>query len=173
MRKETIMSEERKKVLAMLAEGKISAEDAERLLEKLGEEDAGRGRGHRHGRGWRGHRRRKHLHIGEEALPEGDTADSGNGGGSSDLSGMPKYLRVEVHSKDDDHVSVRVPLRLIRTGVKLTTMLPSETSAKLAEKGIDLSQLGKLQGKELEEALRELKVDVDSANGDTVRVFCE
>jgi len=167
------MSEERKKVLAMLAEGKISPDDAERLLEKLGEGDGGRGQGHRHGGGWRGHRRRKHLHIGEEALADGDTADSDEGSGSRDASGMPKYLRVEVHSKDDDHVSVRVPLRLIRTGVKLTTMLPSATSAKLAEKGIDLSQLGKLEGEELEEALRELKVDVDSANGDTVRVFCE
>lgn len=165
------MSEERKKILSMLADGKISPDDAERLLEKLGEEGAGRG--HRHGGGWRGHRRRKHLHIGEEALPEGDSAASGSGNGSAEPAGMPKYLRVEVHSKDDDHVSVRVPLRLIRTGVKLTTMLPSETSAKLAEKGIDLSQLGKLEGEDLVEALRELKVDVDSAGGDTVRVFCE
>lgn len=167
------MSEERKKILAMLAEGKISADDAERLLEKLGEGDTGRGQDHRHGGGWRGHRRRKHLHIGQEALAGGDTTDADEGGGSKDASGMPKYLRVEIHSKDDDHVSVRVPLRLIRTGVKLSTMLPSETSSKLAERGIDLSQLGNLEGEELEEALRELKVDVVSANGDTVRVFCE
>ena len=66
-----------------------------------------------------------------------------------------------------------VPARLIRTGVKLTTMLPSETNAKLASKGIDLSELGKLEGEELVDALRELTVDVDSSDGDTVRVFCE
>jgi hypothetical protein len=168
-------SEERKQVLAMLAEGKITADEAERLLNKLGEGEGGQQGNQHHRRRWGGHRRRKHLHIGEAALPDGaavdsdaesDTAENGPGKGL-------KYLRVEIHSKDDDHISVRVPLRLIRTGVKLTTMLPSETSAKLAEKGIDLSELGKLEGDDLVEALRDLKVDVDSANGDTVRVFCE
>lgn len=164
------MSEERKKILAMLAEGKITADDAERLLDKLGEGAGHRGWGHRH-RG-RGHRRLKHLHIGASALPEGDTEDVAGGNGETP-PGTPKYLRVEVQSKDGDEVNIRVPLRLIRTGVKLTTMLPSETSAKLADKGIDLSELGKLEGEELVDALRELKVDVDSADGDTVRVFCE
>jgi hypothetical protein len=140
------MSEERKQVLAMLAEGKITADEA----------------------------RRKRLHIGAAALPDGDAvATSDDGEEAENSTGAPKYLRVEIHSKDDDQVSVRVPLRLIRTGVKLTTMLPSETNAKLAAKGIDLSELGKLEGEELVDALRELKVDVDSADGDTVRVFCE
>ena len=78
-----------------------------------------------------------------------------------------------VNSTDGDQVNVRVPLRLIRTGVKLTTTLPSETNGKLAKKGIDLSEPGKLEGEDLVDALRELAVDVDSANGDTVRVFCE
>ena len=151
------MSEERKQVLAMLAEGKITTEEAERLLEKLGDGDANQGRGHR---------RPKRLHIGAAALPDG-------GDDKETPTGAPKYLRVEVDSKNGDQVRVRVPLRLIRTGVKLTTMLPTETNAKLAEKGIDLGELGKLEGEELVDALRELKVDVDSANGDTVRVFCE
>jgi hypothetical protein len=176
------MSEERKKVLAMLAEGKITAEEADRLLDKLGRGDGDQGRGHRlfggrHRGGGHGQRRRKHLHIGAAALPNGSDADDVDDDVAADEAHAAgralRYLRVEVHSKDDDHVSVRVPLSLIRTGVKLTTMLPSETSAKLAEKGIDLSELGKLEGDDLVEALRDLKVDVDSANGDTVRVFCE
>jgi SHOCT-like domain len=171
------MSEERKKVLAMLAEGKITAEEAERLLDKLGQSGEEGERGHRHRWGMRGHRRRKHLHIGAAALPNGgtDTDDDDDSAGDepSDSAKPLKYLRVEIHSNGDDHVSVRVPLRLIRTGVKLTTMLPSETSAKLADKGIDLTELGKLEGDELVDALRDLKVDVDSADGDTVRVFCE
>lgn len=171
------MSEERKKVLAMLAEGKITAEEADRLLDKLAEGASDPGRGHRRHR-WGGHRRRKHLHIGAAALACGPgDADADAGADSDDTetgSGKPlKYLRVEIHSNDNDHVSVRVPLGLIRTGVKLTTMLPSDTSAKLAEKGIDLSELGKLEGDDLVEALRDLKVDVDSSDGDTVRVFCE
>jgi len=39
--------------------------------------------------------------------------------------------------------------------------------------GFDLSQLSKLDGDELIEALGDLQVDVDSANGDKVRVFTE
>jgi hypothetical protein len=165
------MSEERKKVLAMLAEGKITADEAERLLQKLGEGDAGEG-GHRH-HGGRRHRRFKRLHFGPEALPKDDTEAAAADKTAEFPAGFPKYLRVEINSSDDDRVSVRVPLRLIRTGIKLTTMLPSETSAKLAAKGIDLSELGKLEGEDLVDALRDLKVNVDSANGDTVRVFCE
>lgn len=168
------MSEERKQVLAMLAEGKITPDEAERLLDKLGESDANRGHGRRHhGRGHR-HRRLKRLNIGSSALPDGDAVDTEDGPDESENpTPAPKYLRVELRSKDRDQVSVRVPLRLIRTGVKLTTLLPTETNAKLADKGIDLSKLGTLEGEELIDALRELKVDVDSADGDTVRVFCE
>jgi hypothetical protein len=140
------MSEERKKVLTMLAEGTITAEEAERLLQKLA------------------------------ASEDGDSSGAsarGNSESPRGSKGAPKDLRVEIHSGDGDQISVRVPLRLIRTGIKLTTMLPSETNAKLADKGIDLSELGKLEGEELITALRELTVNVDSADGDTVRVFCE
>ncbi len=64
-------------------------------------------------------------------------------------------------------------MALIRTGLKLTTMLPPEANRKIAEQGIDLSQLSELHGEELIDALRELKVDVDAADGDTVRIYCE
>ncbi len=62
-------------------------------------------------------------------------------------------------------MNIRVPLKLIKTGIKLSTVLPSETNAKLADKGIDLSNLGDLQGEELIEALRDLQVDVDADDG--------
>jgi hypothetical protein len=52
-------------------------------------------------------------------------------------------------------------------------MLPNEAREKLDEKGIDLSGFSSMEGEELIEALRELTVDVDSADGDVVRVFCE
>ncbi len=58
-----------------------------------------------------------------------------------------------------------MPLKLIKTGIKLSTVLPSETNAKLADKGIDLSNLGDLQGEELIEALRDLQVDLDADDG--------
>ena len=85
----------------------------------------------------------------------------------------PKYLRVLVNSEDGDKVNVRVPITLVRTGLLLTTLIPVAANEELRKQGIDLSGLGGLNGDELIEALRELNVDVDSANGDTVRVFCE
>lgn len=38
---------------------------------------------------------------------------------------------------------------------------------------MDLGSLSGLEGEELIEALRDLRVDVDSGKGDTVRIFCE
>jgi len=135
------MSEERKKILEMLAQGKITADDAERLLDKLaaGESD--------------------HTSQSASAAREPDA--------------KPKYLRVYVDSADGDKVNIRVPLALIRTGIKLTAVLPDHATEKLGEKGVDLSKLSDLDQDELYEALRELQVDVDSEDGDTVRVFCE
>ncbi len=142
------MSRETKKVLEMLAEGKITNEDAERLLDRLGVSGAGR-------------------EVGTEASDS--EAASRNGGSRS----QPKYLRVVVDSSDGDKVNIRVPLALVRTGIKLSTMMPEKASAKLSERGIDLSHLSELEGEELNEALRDLQVDVESGDGDTVRIFCE
>jgi len=73
----------------------------------------------------------------------------------------------------DDQVNIRVPIQLIRTGIKLTTLMPSNASEHLSEHGIDLSQFNSLDGEELIEALRDLHVEVESGDGETVRVFCE
>jgi hypothetical protein len=82
-----------------------------------------------------------------------------------------KYLRVVVDGKDK--ANLRVPIALIRTGIKLTALMPLSASEHLSEHGIDLSQFNNLDGDELMEALRDLRVDVDSGDGDIVRVFCE
>jgi len=68
---------------------------------------------------------------------------------------------------------IKVPLGILRAGMKLAAVLPPEAEAKLNEKGIDLSRLNELKGDELDEVLRELNVDVDSSNGDTVKIFCD
>lgn len=144
------MDSERKKVLDMVAEGKVSADDAERLLGKLDGSSAGDAPG------------------AGAAAGAGGAADGADGPGAG---GAPlKYLRVLVDSADGDKVNIRVPLGLLRTGVSLATLLPSAAGEKLSDHGIDLSHLA---GDSLVEELRELTVDVDSAKGDTVRVFCE
>ena len=136
------MSTERKQVLEMLAEGKISAADADRLLDKV-------------------------ASSGRQA-----ESDARNVAGEAKGS-TPKFLRIEVDANDGDRVNIRVPMFLVRTGIKLSTMLPSKVSRKLTENGIDLSQLSGLDGDELVQALRELTVDIHSNDGDKVRVFCE
>ncbi len=86
---------------------------------------------------------------------------------------IPKYLRVMVDSANGDKVNVRVPMSLLKTGIKLSALLPGNAAEKMSSHGFDLSQLSKLDGDELIEALSDLTVDVDSADGDKVRVFTE
>ncbi len=134
------MDTEQRKVLDMLAEGKIAAADAERLLSKL---------------------------VGSaEGVTTETPADA------TDSSPL-KYLRVVIDSKGGDKVNVRVPLGLLRTGIKLSTMIPSVAGEKLKASGVDLSHLANLSGDELIEELRDLKIEVDSTGGDKVRIFCE
>lgn len=88
-------------------------------------------------------------------------------------SDILKYLRITVDSVKGDKVNVRIPLALIRAGMKLTALFPKDVSEQMEEKGIDLSALAMLESDELVEALKELEVNIDSADGDSVRVYCE
>ena len=45
--------------------------------------------------------------------------------------------------------------------------------AKLREQGVDLSSLGDLNDRELDNHLRDLNVDVHGSDGERVRVYCE
>lgn len=132
------MSNERAKILQMVADGTITPEDAEKLMSRLDSPGTG------------------------EAATAVGTADR-----------RPlKYLRVVVDGGDDT-INIRVPIQLIRTGIKLTTLMPSNASEQLSDHGIDLSQFNSLDGEELMEALRELHLEVDSGDGEHIRVFCE
>jgi len=137
------MSEERKKILEMLAAGKISVDEAERLLSALGGADA------------------------EAGAPQAATAGRG-----------PKFLRVEVRD-GDDNVDVRVPLALIRAGMKFQSLIPEHAKVKIGEKldekGIQLD-LGKLKSGDIEDlvaALSDLSVNVGANGGEKVKVYCE
>jgi hypothetical protein len=97
-----------------------------------------------------------------------------------------KYLRVTVlpdaeheHSGSVDRVNVRVPMSLIRAGIKLTSLIPPEARDKvngaLRDKGIDFDvrNVKPEEIEELIEALSDLEVDVVSAKGEKVKVFVE
>jgi hypothetical protein len=137
------MNEERKKVLEMLAEGKISADEAERLLETLGSQATDKSP--------------------QTALTKA-------------LNNLPKYLFVKVDSVDGDKVNIRVPLKLIKAGIKLQALLPQDAqvkvNAKLNEKGINLDDFKAENFKDILDALSEFELNVDEKNGDKVRIYC-
>lgn len=147
------MNEHRHQILQMLSEGKISADEAERLLAAI-ETSSGR------------------------STPESATA----------AKVPPKFLRVQVDSEDNHghdgptKVNVRVPMQLLRAGVKLAYLIPSGALQKanraMHQQGIpvDLTQIKPENIEELVEQLSDLSVDVDQKEGNgkvKVRVFCE
>ncbi|BCY12076.1 DUF2089 domain-containing protein [Actinoplanes sp. L3-i22] len=140
------MNEQRKDILDMLAEGKITADEAEQLIAAL-----------------------------DRSRPANAT--------SSDVrpAAAPKYLRVEVDTMEGGEpgrVNVRVPLQLLRAGVRLAALIPPQALGKaneeLSKNGIpfDLTQLKPEQLEELVEHLGEMTVEVDQPDA-KVRVFCD
>ena len=140
------MNEQRKDILDMLAEGKITAEEAEQLIAAL-------------------ERDRVPAGAGSDARPKGKA----------------KYLRVVVDTTEGGEpgrVNVRVPMQLLRAGVRLAALIPpkalDQANAELSRSGVpfDLTQLKPEQLEDLVEHLDELTVEVDQPDA-KVRVFCE
>jgi hypothetical protein len=137
------MSEEKRKILEMLADNKISVDEAERLLAAVSE------------------------------TPQETGAVPGTKG--------PKYLRVLVEpapgNKEGDRVNVRVPLNLVRAGLKFASFIPPQVqekvNAELKEKGVpfDLSRFDPRDVEALLVHLNDLTVEVEGK--ENVRVFCE
>ncbi len=94
-----------------------------------------------------------------------------------------KYLRVLVEEGKNENaakVNVRIPLALIRAGVRLAALLPhgvyDQVNKALKENAgvdFDVSQLKPEDFDELVLHLNELSVDVEGNRGEKARVFCE
>jgi hypothetical protein len=140
------MSEEKRKILEMLADKKISVDDAEKLLAAVS-----------------------------------DRAGEGTGAGGAAGKPGPKYLRVLVepapNNPEGDRVNVRVPLNLVRAGLKFASFIPAQAQEKInremKEKGVpfDLSHFNTQDIEELLVHLNDLTVEVEGK--EKVRVFCE
>jgi hypothetical protein len=137
------MSVETRKVLEMLAAGKITSDDAERLLDKLA------------------------------AVKEPTESGTTENQESASATKARKYLRIVVDNGEGKDVNMRVPLSFVRTGVGLIGVLPPRVAQKLTDQGFNLDALSGLRGDKLNEALNELCVDIDSNDGKHVRIFCE
>jgi hypothetical protein len=99
------MSEERRRILEMLSAGKITTEEADRLLVALGSPQI------------------------SGSVTSSDSA----------VKAPPKYLRVLVEDRSkhdgDGHtqVNIRVPMQLLRAGVKLAGLIPAQSQVRVNE----------------------------------------
>lgn len=145
------MSQERDRILDLLATGRITSEEAGRLL------DAVDPRGGQAG-------------AGGEAATESAQA-------RTVTLPLPKFLYVKVISTTGNNVNVKVPLSLVKAGLKLKALIPPQAMEQIdktmAEKGMsfDLKNLKPEDVEELLQSLREMEINVDAANGDNVRVY--
>lgn len=93
----------------------------------------------------------------------------------------PRYLRIMVEpspkSENKDRVNVRVPIKLIRAGLKLASFIPNdargEINKALHEKGIE-KDLTNIKPEDIDEIITQINdFTVDIEGKETVKVFCE
>ena len=151
------MNDESRRILEMLAQGKVTVDEADQLLRAVGET--------------------KEQAPGPSAAPEEPRTGE---------QAKPRFLRITVHKdatpeKREKNVTIRIPLSLVRGGMRLPSMVPGITekiSERLREKGINID-LTKLDPEKLEELLKDLGemiVDVDKGGDkrkEQVRIICE
>ena len=143
------MNEQRRQILQMLAEGKITADDAERLMDALEREQPPS----LPGAAPRPKPRPRYLRV------EVNSEDNAEG-------------------DRPNRVNVQIPLQLLRAGVRLTSLIPPQALARvnteLNRSGvpIDLNEFRPQHLEELIEQLDDVTVDVDGPDG-KVQVFCE
>lgn len=142
------MDQDRRTILQMLAEGKISADEAERLIAAM-----------------------------ERGAPQPAAAQP------EPRRSPARYLRVVVDSNEPGEdgptkVNIKVPMQLLRAGVRLSSVIPAQArdkvNAAMAQQGValDLNQLKPENLEALVEQLGDLTVDVDQERT-KVRIFCE
>ena len=96
----------------------------------------------------------------------------------------PKYLRVIVDANEKDegpvHINVRVPIMLLRAGVRLASLMPPSAQSRVNEElrkngvSIDISQIKPENLNELIDHLSDFTVDIDQPQeGVKVKVFAE
>ena len=147
------MTENRRRILDMLAEGKITADEAERLL---------------------------------TTVDQPETGGTGFAAAGTTPNDERKFLRVVVEPNADagpeveqHRVNIRVPMALIRAGVKLTSLIPSNATTKINEElhksgvDFDVSTIKPENLDELVDAMKDLEIDVEGGREGKVKVYLE
>ncbi len=97
----------------------------------------------------------------------------------------PKFLRVIIDStnewkKSPVHINVRVPVALLRAGVRLASFIPTNAQERVNEElrkngmNFDISQIKPENLNELIDQLQDVSIDIDSKQEDvTIKIFAE
>ncbi len=134
------MQEQSKKILDMLAEGKITVDEAAKLLDAL-----------------------------KEAEKPIDAPPA-----LAVMKPKPQWLIINIIEGGQMKMEMRIPLKLIRAGVKLGAMMPPEVLKKMGEQNVpfDLNNIKPENIEELIDGLGEMTINmVDGSDG--VRMYCE
>ncbi len=142
------MTDDARRVLELLSSGKVTVDEADELLKAIGAAPAGA----------------------TDRLP------------SSAEKPLARFLRMSVVKATGDgsagrQVNIRVPLSLVRGGMRLGAMIPGYGEAiteRLRQLGVDLdpSRLGTAELGAVLRELGELTIDVDGGRAQ-VRITCE
>jgi hypothetical protein len=172
------MGDDRNRILDLLAAGKITAEEAGRLLDALGTATSETGEADASATGAGNTSGSTGAKEGTKTgWPKFFSSAGAKSGDQTATSGAPKFMYVKVNSVKGDNVNVKIPLGLVKAGLKLTSLIPAQAQDQInktmAEKGMnfDLNSFKPEDVEELLEALREMEIDVDAANGDKVHVY--
>jgi len=165
------MGNETRRILDLLAQGKVTADEAEQLISAMNQP--------------------AEAASGTVPAPQGGEAPTA-------AKQPPKWLRVSVFrmrpsenvmaaagtlraaagvsAPVKNEVNVRIPLSLVRAGIKLGAILPGaggeQVNRHLREHGIDLSKIDPAQIEDVMKELGDMTIDVDDGKHQ-VRVFCE
>jgi hypothetical protein len=153
----TTQNEDTRRILEMVSQGKLTVDDAERLLKAVS--------------------------------AAGDAGAPAPGAAETDSLKPKRWLRINIHKPADEHraqpkdVNIRVPLGIVRGGMRLGAIIATFAGDKAVRKmkvgGVDLdieainSDLSKLHGPEFDAFLNSLH-DIDIDDGKSrVRITSE
>ena len=154
----TTNTDDARQILELLSQGKITVDDADRLLKAMAES---RGAA---------------------------SSNAGEAAGDKDAR-RPRWLRINIHKMANDQrphakdVNIRVPLGVVRGGMRLGAIIASFAGEKAAQRmkarGVDLdlsainNDLSKMNGPEFDAFLNSLHdIDIDDGKSQ-VRITCE
>ncbi len=96
----------------------------------------------------------------------------------------PKWLRIVIQDGKEKKVNIKIPLMLLKAGVKLKSFLPDTLKEKSKVKAGNSDKvdstfeflLDDLDPKNLDafiESLRDAAIEIEGDEGESIRIFCE